>query len=197
MAVGVDRLAEVALAVQQADADERQRHVAGRLHVVAGKDAEAARVDAERLVEAVLGAEVGDRAVERVGVLALEPVVGAVGHVRVEVAQDSRYSAMKFGSSSSSAQSIGPCEDRDRDCDSAPRPRPSIRLNSARVPGATPSRGCRRAAAGPRAGVGAGTGRRAASGRGRRSMVRDDTGRGAMNRFRPPAHRVRPAARPR
>ena len=62
MAVGVDRLAEVALAVEQADADERQRHVAGRLHVVAGEDAQAAGVDAERLVEPVLGAEVGDRA---------------------------------------------------------------------------------------------------------------------------------------
>ena len=62
VAVGVDRLAEVALAVHEPDADERQGHVAGRLHVVAGEDAEPARVDAEALVEAVLGAEVGDRA---------------------------------------------------------------------------------------------------------------------------------------
>ncbi len=62
VAVGIDRLAEVALAVQQPDADRRQGHVAGRLHVVAGEDAEAARVDPERLVEAVFGAEVGDRA---------------------------------------------------------------------------------------------------------------------------------------
>ena len=75
VAVGVDRLAEVALAIEQPDADERQGHVAGRLHVVAGEDAEAARVDAERLVEAVLGAEVGDRAVQLVAVVALEPVV--------------------------------------------------------------------------------------------------------------------------
>ena len=88
MAVGVDRLAEVAVAIEQPDADERQGHVAGGLHVVAGQDAEAARVDAERLVEAVLGAEVGDRAVERVAVAALEPVAGAVGHVAVEVGQD-------------------------------------------------------------------------------------------------------------
>ena len=81
VAVGIDRLAEVALAIEQPDADRRQGHVAGRLHVVAGEDAEAARVDAERFVEAVLGAEVGDRAAQRVGVAALEPVVGAVGHV--------------------------------------------------------------------------------------------------------------------
>ena len=62
VAVGVDRLAEVALAVEQPDADEREGHVAGRLHVVAGQHAETARVDPERLVEPVLGAEVGDRA---------------------------------------------------------------------------------------------------------------------------------------
>ena len=62
VAVGVDRLAEVALAVEQPDAERGQGHVAGGLHVVAGEDAEAARVDPERLVEAVLGAEVGDRA---------------------------------------------------------------------------------------------------------------------------------------
>ena len=60
--VRVDRLAEVAAAVEEPDADERQGHVAGGLHVVAGEDAEAAGVDAQRLVEAVLGAEVGDRA---------------------------------------------------------------------------------------------------------------------------------------
>ena len=65
-----------------------QGHVAGGLHVVAGEHAEAARVDAQRLVEAVLGAEVGDRAVEGVAVPALEPVVRAVGHVAVELGED-------------------------------------------------------------------------------------------------------------
>ena len=88
VAVGVDRLAEVALAVEQPDADERQGHVARRLHVVAGEDAEAARVDAERLVEAVLGAEVGDRAGQCALGLALEPVVRAVGHVAVELGEE-------------------------------------------------------------------------------------------------------------
>ena len=58
------------------------------LHVVAGQDAETARVDPERLVEAVFGAEVGDRAAELVGVAALEPMAGAVGHVCVELGQD-------------------------------------------------------------------------------------------------------------
>ena len=55
--------------------------------MVAGEYAQAARVDAERLVEAVLGAEVGDRAVELAAVLALEPVARAVLHVAVEVVE--------------------------------------------------------------------------------------------------------------
>ncbi len=65
MAVGVDRLTKVAVLVQQAHADERHGHVAGGLDVVAGEDAEAAGVDAQALVEAVLGAEVADRAARR------------------------------------------------------------------------------------------------------------------------------------
>ena len=61
-AVGVERLAEVALGIKQADADQRDAQVAGALEVVAGQDAEAARVDRQALVEAELGREVGDRA---------------------------------------------------------------------------------------------------------------------------------------
>ena len=85
VAVRVDRLAEVPVAVQEPDPDERQGHVAGGLHVVAREHPEAAGVDAQRLVEAVLGAEVGDRAIELVGVLAVEPVVRAVLEIAVEV----------------------------------------------------------------------------------------------------------------
>ena len=60
-ALAVDRLAEVALAVEKAHADERQPHVARGLAVIAGEDAEAARVDRQALVQAELGAEVRDR----------------------------------------------------------------------------------------------------------------------------------------
>ncbi len=88
VAVRVDRLAEVALAVEQPDTEERQGHVAGRLHVIAGQDPEAARVDPQRLVDAVLGAEVGDRAGELVAVPAVEPVARAVRHVAIELGQD-------------------------------------------------------------------------------------------------------------
>ena len=84
VAVGIDRLPEVALPVQEPDPDGREGHVAGRLHVIAGQHAETARVDAERLVEPVFGAEVGDRAAQRLAIAALEPVVGAIRHVLVE-----------------------------------------------------------------------------------------------------------------
>ncbi len=60
-AFGVDGLREVALPVEQAHRHEGQRHVARGLAVVAGEDAEAARVDRQALVEAELRAEVGDQ----------------------------------------------------------------------------------------------------------------------------------------
>ena len=135
VAVGVDRLAEVALAVEQPDADERQGHVAGRLHVVAGQDAEPARVDPERLVEPVLGAEVGDRAVERGRVLAVEPVVRAVGQVRCRSRAGSTGTRPADpGSRASRPSGSGP-RAAGSGCDSAPRPAPSSRLNRARAPG--------------------------------------------------------------
>ena len=57
-AVAVDGLHEVALAVEQAHGDERQLEIARRLAVVAGEDAQAARVHRQALVHAELGAEV-------------------------------------------------------------------------------------------------------------------------------------------
>ena len=58
---GVEPLPEIALAIEQADADERDAQVGGALDVVAGQHAEAARVDRQRLVDAELRGEVGDR----------------------------------------------------------------------------------------------------------------------------------------
>ena len=89
VAVGVDRLAEVALAIEQADADERQGHVAGGLHVVAGEDAEAAR----SRCRATRGCRTRRRS-RRSGPSSLSPCLrwnqwpGAVGHVAIEVGQD-------------------------------------------------------------------------------------------------------------
>ena len=77
-----ERLLEVALLVEQADADDRDAEVGGRLEVVAGEDAEAAGVLRQHRADAVLRGEVRDRAraVTRRG---LVPTVA--GQVAVEV----------------------------------------------------------------------------------------------------------------
>ena len=72
VAVGVETLAEVALGVQQADGNERQPEIGGRLEVVAGENAEAAGVLRQRLGQAELRREVGDE-FERAVLPALEP----------------------------------------------------------------------------------------------------------------------------
>ena len=59
-AVAGQGLAEVAVPVEQADADDRHAEVAGRLEVVAGEDAEAAGVLRQGGGDAELGREVGD-----------------------------------------------------------------------------------------------------------------------------------------
>ena len=59
-AVPGEGLAEVAVPVEQADADERYAEVAGRLQMVAGEDAEAAGVLRQGGRDAELGGEVGD-----------------------------------------------------------------------------------------------------------------------------------------
>ena len=65
-AVDGERLAEVAVAVEQPDGRQRHPQVGRRLQVVAGQDAETARVLRDRLGDAELGGEVGDDApVER------------------------------------------------------------------------------------------------------------------------------------
>ncbi len=125
VAVGIDGLAEVTLAIQQADPDRRQGHVAGGLHVVAGEDTQAARVDAERLVEPVLGAEIGDRPGQPVGVLALEPVVGAVGHVRVELVEDVVVLGQELRVVEQPRPVDGAADDRDR----AAVPGPAARID--------------------------------------------------------------------
>ncbi len=81
-ALTVQRLREVAVPVQQADTDQRYGEVAGRLQVVTGQDAQAARVLREDVGDAVFRGEVGDRADRRTG-LGLEPAV--VGHIVVQV----------------------------------------------------------------------------------------------------------------
>ena len=58
---GVDPLAEVAVPVHEADRHQRQAHVGRLLEDVARQHAQPARVDRQRLVDRVLGAEEGGR----------------------------------------------------------------------------------------------------------------------------------------
>ena len=76
-AVGVERLAEVALLIQQAHADERDAQIAGRFEMVAGENAQAAGVDRQALGQAELHREIGDAGLGRrfVFIVALEPGV--------------------------------------------------------------------------------------------------------------------------
>ena len=78
----VEPLAEVATAVEQADADERNAELGSGLQVVAGEDAEPAGVDRQRLVDPELHAEVGDEQAVASLVGALPPADGVRGRVR-------------------------------------------------------------------------------------------------------------------
>ena len=93
-AVGVEPLAEVALGVEQADADERHAEIASRLEVIAGEDPETTGILRESLGDAELGREVGD-GTKRAVRAALEPTWRAQGLVepgggRVDVGDDER-----------------------------------------------------------------------------------------------------------
>ena len=74
----VQRLPEVAVAVQQANADQRQPEIGCRLQVVAGEDSQPSRVLGQHLADPELGREVSDarRGVLVVSCVALEPQVG-------------------------------------------------------------------------------------------------------------------------
>jgi len=96
----VDGLGKVALAIKQGDADKRQREVARRLAVVAGEDAEPARVNRQALVKTELGAEVGDQIAVRHGpaVRAVRPMqmVAVVGRQHPVVAAE-KYRIVRGG----------------------------------------------------------------------------------------------------
>ncbi len=78
--VGIEELAEIALLIEQPEADQGIVLVAGRFQMVAGENAEAAGIDRQALGEAVFGGEIGDQfAVGGRGGLAHARVVGGAG----------------------------------------------------------------------------------------------------------------------
>ncbi len=69
----VDALLEIAAAIEQADADDRDAELGRRLQVVAREDAEPARVDRQGRLDSELHAEVGDEQVGLAAVGSLPP----------------------------------------------------------------------------------------------------------------------------
>src|SRR5260370_38349814 len=61
-AAAVEPLPEVALAIKQADADERNAQVRGALDMIAGENSQAAGVDGNRFMQSELSGEIGHRA---------------------------------------------------------------------------------------------------------------------------------------
>ena len=86
-AVGEEVLVQVSLRVHEPDRDERDVEVGALLEVVAREEPEAAGVERQRVVQAVLGREVGDRERGPAAVHLLEPAV-LVGHVPAEPVHD-------------------------------------------------------------------------------------------------------------
>jgi len=70
IAFGIDKLAEVALLIEQADAHDRDSKVVSGLELISGNVAETTRVNRQRLAQAEFHAEVGPQ------------VSGACGYVR-------------------------------------------------------------------------------------------------------------------
>ena len=83
-AVGVQRLVEVALAIQQPDRHQRQAEVAGRLEMIAGEHPETAGVLLQGLRQTELGREVGDRLERAVAVLEPARFVDRLAELTVE-----------------------------------------------------------------------------------------------------------------
>ena len=125
--IGVDRLAEEPAAVEETHPDHRERHVAGGLHVVAGEHAEPAGVDAQGLVEAILGAEIGDRPGQPAGVVPVEPVVGPVR----EIVLERLHHAVVFGDEGRVVQERLPVDAALEQGDRVPVARPDVRLETA------------------------------------------------------------------
>ena len=103
--VGVDRLLEIAFAVEQADADEAEAEVAGGFGVVAGEDAQAAGGDRQRFVEAELGGEIGDGIFVQLRRVLVAPGV-LIGQIGVEILQHGADAARQIGVLQAHAQFV-------------------------------------------------------------------------------------------
>ena len=139
VAVRVDLLAEVATPIEETHPHERQRRIGGRFQVVAGQDAQAAGVDLHRLVDAVLGAEVGDRTRELPVRSRSVPAVAAVVEVALELVEEAAHvdGEILVGGELRPTLRPHPAQDRDRVAVACPQAGVDAReeLRRARRPG--------------------------------------------------------------
>src|ERR1051325_3174972 len=84
-AVAPEPLTEIAVTIEQADGDERQAKIARALQVIACEHAEAARIQGERIVYAVLGAKICDRVLWSNLSVTIGRPGARVSHVRIKV----------------------------------------------------------------------------------------------------------------
>ena len=89
---GIQPLAEISLAVHQSDRHQRQRPIGSLLEQVACQTAQPARVDRQRPVNAVLGAQERDRPLRRDG-----PNRGRAHHIRRERLLERRRAGEQSG----------------------------------------------------------------------------------------------------
>ena len=101
----VNRLLKITFAIKQTDADEAEAEIAGRLGVVAGKNAQAAGGDGQRFMEAELGGEIGGGIFFQRGRVFVRPG-GLVVHVRVERLQHGADAVAKLGVLQADAQLV-------------------------------------------------------------------------------------------
>ncbi len=93
-AVGADMLLKITVSIEEADTDERNSQVACRLGVIARENAESARVNRKRFVEAKLCTEIGDR-VGQLHIAVGDPSVIGL-HVRFEFLQNATDLLLEF-----------------------------------------------------------------------------------------------------
>jgi hypothetical protein len=75
-------LVEVALTVEESDANYRHAKITRRFAMVPGQHAQTARIDGHGCVQAELGTEVGDRAAVEVRIVSRKPGIAVIGLLR-------------------------------------------------------------------------------------------------------------------
>src|ERR1700693_1672212 len=87
----MDGLGKIALTVEQADSDQRHAHVAGRLAVIPGENAETSGINGKAFVESELGAKIRNQ------VVTLKRLRALAAHAGLKIAVVSGKRALEAG----------------------------------------------------------------------------------------------------